>query len=184
MLDGLRVLDASTEVAGPYATKLLADAGADVVKVEGLDGDPTRRWTAAGVTLADGEDSALFRFLNTSKRSVVGAVGDLAAGADIVVGGLDLDVDGLRRDHPHLVVVSITPFGLTGPWSDRPATEFTLQAACGSTGSRGRRDRPPLAVGGRFGEYLAGVDAAVAAVAAWRAGRTTGTVEHVDLSVL
>ena len=184
VLDGLRVLDASTEVAGPYATKLLADAGADVVKVEGLDGDPLRRWTAAGVDLADGEDAALFRFLNTSKRSVVGAVGDLAAGADIVVGGLDLDVDGLRRDHPHLVVVSITPFGLTGPWSDRPATEFTLQAACGSTGSRGRRDRPPLAVGGRFGEYLAGVDAAVAAVAAWRAGRTTGTGEHVDLSVL
>ena len=184
VLDGLRVLDASTEVAGPYATKLLADAGADVVKVEGPAGDPLRRWTAAGVGLPDGEDSALFRFLNTSKRSVVGRVADLAAGADVVVGGADLDVDELRRDHPHLVVVSITPHGLTGPWADRPATEFTLQAACGSTGSRGRRDRPPLAVGGRFGEHLAGVHAAVAAVAAWRSGRSTGTGEHVDLSVL
>ena len=184
VLTGLRVLDASTEVAGPYATKLLADAGADVVKIESADGDPLRRWTAAGVDLPEGEDSALFRFLNTSKRSVVGAVGDLAGGADIVVGGGDLDLDALRRDHPHLVVVSITPFGLTGPWADRPATEFTLQAACGSTGSRGRRDRPPLAVGGRFGEHLAGVHAAVAAVAAWRAGRATGTGEHIDLSVL
>lgn len=184
MLSGLRVLDASTEVAGPYATKLLADAGAEVVKVETPEGDPLRRWTAAGVALADGEDSALFRFLNTSKRSVVGEARELAAGADVLVGNQGLDLHRLRRDHPHLVVVSITPFGLTGPWADRPATEFTLQAACGSTGSRGRRDRPPLAVGGRFGEFLAGVDAAVAAVAAWRAGRATGTGDHVDVSVL
>ena len=184
VLDGLRVLDGSTEVAGPYATKLLADAGADVVKVEGAEGDPLRRWTAAGVDLPEGEDSALFRFLNTSKRSVVGGVEELAAGADVVLGGADLDADGLRRDHPHLVVVSITPHGLTGPWADRPATEFTLQAACGSTGSRGRRDRPPLAVGGRFGEYLAGVHAALAAVAAWRVSRSTGVGEHIDLSVL
>ncbi len=184
VLDGLRVLDASTEVAGPYATKLLADAGADVVKVETPAGDPLRRWTAAEVDLPEGEDSALFRFLNTSKRSVVGPVEHLAAGADVVVGGHDLDVGGLRRDHPHLVVVSITPFGLSGPSANRPATEFTLQAACGSTGSRGRRDRPPLAVGGRFGEYLAGVHAAIAAVAAWRGGRSTGAGELVDLSVL
>src|SRR5207342_3361563 len=132
VLVGLRVIDASTEVAGPYATKLLADAGADVVKVESPDGDPLRRWTAAGLDLPDGQDSALFRFLNTSKRSVVGTV---------------------------------SPFGSSGPWVDRPATEFTLQAACGSTGSRGRKDRPPLAVGGRFGEFQAGVNAAVAAVA-------------------
>src|SRR5690606_25620912 len=117
--------------------------GADVVKVEAADGDPLRRWTAAGVDLPPGEDSALFRFLNTTKRSVVGAVGDLAGGADVVVGGVDLDVDELRRDHPHLVVVSITPFGRTGPWAGRPATEFTLQAACGSTGSRGVAGRPP-----------------------------------------
>jgi len=178
------VLDASTEVAGPYATKLLADAGADVVKVETADGDPLRRWTAAAVELADDEDSSLFRFLNTSKRSAVGSVADLAAGADVVVGDGDLDVTGLRRDHPHLVVVTITPFGTTGPWADRPATEFTLQAACGSTGSRGTTDRPPVAVGGRFGEHLAGVHAAVATVAAWRGGRATGTGDHVDVSML
>jgi crotonobetainyl-CoA:carnitine CoA-transferase CaiB-like acyl-CoA transferase len=180
VLGGLRVLDASTEVAGPYATKLLADAGADVVKVERPEGDPLRRWTAAGVDLAEGEDSALFRFLNTSKRSVVGTVDDLAAGADVVVGNGDLDLEGLRAAHPHLVVVSITPFGRTGPWADRPATEFTLQAACGCTGSRGRTDRPPLAVGGRFGEHLAGVHAALATVAAWKAGGG----ELVDVSML
>lgn len=180
MLGGLRVLDASTEVAGPYATKLLADAGADVVKVESVAGDPLRRWTAAGVDLPEGEDSALFRFLNTSKRSVVGTVDDLAAGADVVVADGNLDVDGLRAAHPHLVVVVITPFGLTGPWAHRPATEFTLQASCGSTGSRGRKDRPPLAVGGRFGEHLAGVHAALATVAACRSGGG----ELVDVSML
>ncbi len=180
MLGGLRVLEAAGEVAGPYAGKLLADAGADVVKVEPAGGDPLRRWTAAGIDLAEGEDSALFRFLNTSTRSVVGTVDDLAAGADVVLGDGWLPVDDLRRDHPHLVVVTITSFGMTGPWSGRPATEFTLQAACGSTGSRGRRDRPPLAVGGRFGEYLAGVHAALGAVAAWRAGGD----EHVDVSML
>jgi crotonobetainyl-CoA:carnitine CoA-transferase CaiB-like acyl-CoA transferase len=67
----LRVVDLSTEIAGPYATKLLPDAGADVVKVEYPDGgDPLRRWMASGAPLAPGEDGALFRFLNTSKRSV------------------------------------------------------------------------------------------------------------------
>ena len=184
MLGGLRVIDASTEVAGPYATKLLADAGADVVKVEGPEGDPLRRWTAAGVELPADEDSALFRFLNTSKRSVVGTVDELAAGADVVIGDGALDVDGLAEAHAHLVILTISPFGRTGPWADRPATEFTLQAACGSTGSRGRKDRPPLAVGGRFGEFQAGVNAAVAAVAAWRAGRASGVGEQVDLSML
>ncbi len=184
VLGGLRVIDASTEVAGPYATKLLADAGADVVKVESPDGDPLRRWTAAGLDLPDGQDSALFRFLNTSKRSVVGTVGDLAAGADIVIGDGSLEAAGLTAAHPHLVVLTISPFGSSGPWVNRPATEFTLQAACGSTGSRGRKDRPPLAVGGRFGEFQAGVNAAVAAVAAWRAGRATGVGEQVDLSML
>ncbi|MET0913844.1 MAG: CoA transferase, partial [Acidimicrobiales bacterium] len=184
MLGGLRVIDASTEVAGPYATKLLADAGADVVKVEGPEGDPLRRWTAAGVDLPADEDSALFRFLNTSKRAVVGTVDELAAGADVVIGDGGLDVDGLAGAYSHLVILTISPFGRTGPWADRPATEFTLQAACGSTGSRGRKDRPPLAVGGRFGEFQAGVNAAVAAVAAWRAGRASGVGEQVDLSML
>ncbi|MET0150751.1 MAG: CoA transferase, partial [Acidimicrobiales bacterium] len=110
MLGGLRVIDASTEVAGPYATKLLADAGADVVKVEGPEGDPLRRWTAAGLDLPDGEDSALFRFLNTSKRSVIGTVSDRAAGADVVIAGGGLDVDGLAEAHAHLVILTISPF--------------------------------------------------------------------------
>ena len=70
-LSGLRVVELATDIAGPYATKLLADAGADVVKVEHPDGgDPCRRWSASGVDLPAGEDGVLFRFLNTSKESV------------------------------------------------------------------------------------------------------------------
>ena len=111
VLEGIRVVDCSADIAGPYCTKLLADAGADVVKVETAAGDPMRSWGSG----------ALFEFLNTSKRSVVRAEGDalddLRVGADVVVcdGSRPLDVVAFRRGRPDLVVASITPFGLDGP---------------------------------------------------------------------
>ena len=190
MFTDLRVLDLSSGIAGPYATKLLADAGADVVKVEGPGGDPLRAWSATGADLG-GEDGALFRYLNTSKRSVVGALDDpdvaaLVRGGDLLVedhGPGGLDVAALHRANPALVVVSISPFGADGPWAHRPADEFTLQAWCGSTAGRGTPDRPPLAAGGRIGEWVAGAYAAVAGVAAWRLARETSAGEHVDLSM-
>lgn len=182
MLDGLRVVDLSTEIAGPYCTKLLADAGADVVKVERPDGDPMRGWMSG----------ALFEFLNTTKRSVVGACDDpeileLCVRAHVVVENSEpgtLDVAALHERNPALVVVSITPFGQDGPWRDRAATEFTLQAWCGSTASRGDPGRPPVAAGGRIGEWVAGTYAAMAAFAASRAAGRTGRGEHVDLALL
>jgi len=182
VLDGLRVVDLSVEIAGPYCSKLLADAGADVVKVEPPAGDPMRRWMSG----------ALFEFLHTSKRSVIGSttdaeVIDLCARADIVIESEApgaLDVARLHARNPALVVVSITPFGQDGPWRDRAATEFTLQAWCGSTGSRGDPERPPVAAGGRIGEWVAGSYGAVAAVAAWRSANVTGRGEHVDLALL
>ena len=200
-LEGLRVLDLSTEIAGPYATKLLVDAGADVIKVEAPGaGDPLRRWTASGTALPEGEDGALFRFLNASKRSIAldleGASGretllDLAASADLVIESfgpgvmqrLGLDLEALQARNPALSLVSISPWGGTGPWAERPCTEFTLQAATGSTGYRGLRDRPPVAAGGRLGEWIAGSFAAPGAVAAWLSARNTGTGQHVDLSI-
>src|SRR5207302_45043 len=74
--------------------------------------------------------------------------------------------------------------GRCGPWAGRAATEFVLRAWCGSTGSRGARDRPPVAAGGRLGEWIGGAYAAVAAVAAWKQARNTGRGEHVDVSLL
>lgn len=199
-LAGIRVLDLSTEIAGPYCTKLLADAGADVLKIELPDGDPLRRWTASGTRLAPDEDGVLFRFLNTSKR---GAVVDyttasgrerllaLAAGAHLLIENiapgaieaLGLGPDVLWERNHALSLVSISPFGRGGPWSQRPATEFTLQAWCGSTAARGTMDRPPIAAGGRLGEWLGGAYAAVAALTAYHGARRSGHGEHVDLSL-
>src|SRR5262249_8733796 len=140
----LRVLDLSTEIAGPYATKLLCDLGADVLKVEEPTGDPLRRRTAARVSLPDGEDSALFRFLNAGKRAARGPCGPPAqrpgspgpAFEQAVVSAAGR-AEGRRAANPRLCVVSITPWGTTGPYAGRPATEFTLQAATGFIARRG-----------------------------------------------
>jgi len=196
----LRVLDLSTEIAGPYATKLLCDQGADVLKVEQAPGDPLRRRTAARITLPEDTDAALFQFLNAGKRAALCDAADpaqrarlreLAAEADVVVesggpGALDQRVGSLtelRAANPRLCVVSISPWGLTGPFAARPATEWTLQAATGFIARRGAPDRGPVGAGGRLGEYAAGAFAAVAALAAWTAARATGAGRHVDVSI-
>jgi crotonobetainyl-CoA:carnitine CoA-transferase CaiB-like acyl-CoA transferase len=190
-LSDLRIVDFSSEIAGPYCTKLLADAGADVIKVEAPEGDPLRRWSASGADLG-GEDGALFQFLNASKRSVVGAPEDadvraLVAGADLVVesfGPGTVDAAELGERHPALVLLSISPWGQRGPWRRRPATGFTLQAEAGSIGSRGVPGAEPFQAGGRIGEWLGGTFASVGALAAVRRARATGAGEHVDFSLL
>lgn len=190
-LRGVRVVDLSTGIAGAYATKLFADAHADVVKVEPSGGDPLRRRTATGADLGD-SDGALFRFLSAGKQSVVGEEGDavvhsLIAGADLVVeSGPPGCADGraLAARHDGLVVLSITGFGQTGPWVDHPWSEFTLQAASGSIGRKGNGHVEPFQSGGRITEWVGGSFAAVAALAAvWRA-RRAGHGEHIDFSLL
>src|SRR5256885_2338246 len=119
-LRDLRVIDLSTGIAGGYATKLLCDAGADVMKVEPPSGDPLRHFTASGRELA-GRDAPLFQFLAAGKRSVIGAPGEphveaLVAGAHLAVESFETDGFGAARralQHPGLVVLSITPFGRT-----------------------------------------------------------------------
>jgi crotonobetainyl-CoA:carnitine CoA-transferase CaiB-like acyl-CoA transferase len=199
-LAGLRVVDLSTQIAGPYATKLLVDAGAEVVKIEPTAGDPLRRWTASGQDLDESEDGALFQFLNASKRSAVadletddgrGVVLGLAQRADLVLEDLapgelerlGLGLSRLQAENPAVSLVSITPWGGSGPWAARPCTEFTLQAATGSTAYRGLPDRKPVAAGGRLGEWVAGSFSAVAAVSAWLSARKTGSGQHVDVSI-
>ena len=195
-LAGLRVLDFSGQIAGPYCSKLFVDAGADVVKVEPAEGDPLRRWSATGADL-DGRDAPLFTFLNAGKHSVVGSASDphvraLLAQADLVIeahglegdAGERLDVAALRAAHPSLVVLSITPYGLTGPWADRPANEFTLQAESGSIAMRAVMGQEPFQAGGRISEWAAGSYGAVAALPAVLLARATGRGEHVDLSIL
>ncbi len=198
-LHGYTVIELSTGIAGAYCTKLLADGGAQVIKVEPPQGDPLRTWSASGTRIESGSDGALFSFLACSKHSVVAdpdldgdidVVNDLLASADAVVwsrGSTVADRDAftpaaLRRSHPHLTVTAITPFGLEGPWRDRPATEFTLQAWSGGIVGlgRGSPDRAPVFVGGQVGEYLAGAYASAATLAS----RLRGGGELLDLSML
>lgn len=181
----MRVVDLSSEIAGGYCTKILADAGADVVKIESTAGDPLRRWSASGRPLAQG-DAPLFQYLHTSKRSVVGdrAVAERwISDADVVVTTEPIDVDRSRVGNDRLVIVSITPWGASGPWRDRPATEFTVQAACGTTFTRGLPERAPLSVGGRHGEWNVATFGAMGAVTAWLHAQRTGIGQHVDVSM-
>jgi len=191
-LDGFVVVDLSVGIAGAYCTKLLADGGAEVVKVEPPQGDPLRGWSASGAAVDPVTGGPLFAYLAGGKRGVVvdpadpDPVRDLLAGADAVVWSRGSAVaeafppQRIHRDHPRLTVTAITPFGLDGPWADRAATEFTLQAWSGGIVGlgRGTPDRAPVQVGGQVGEYLAGAYAA-AFTLAYR-----GHGELLDLSVL
>ncbi|MFI6551314.1 CoA transferase [Streptomyces prunicolor] len=202
-LSGCVVVDLSTGVPGAYCTKLLADGGAAVVKVEDPEGDPLRRWSASGATVEAGHDGALFSFLACSKESVVvdpdsgdclGRVRGLLETADVVVWSPGSPVAGLpalspqeiHRAYPDLVVTSITPFGLDGPWRDRAATEFTLQAWSGGIIGLGRGDpdRAPVCVGGQVGDWVSGAYAAAATMASRLRSPGNGQGELVDLSML
>ena len=200
-LDGLRIIDLTSEISGPYCTKLFVDAGASVIKVEGPEGDKLRQWRASGVAVPEGKDGALFQFLNASKRSINLDLSrepdrqnllDLVKTADLVIE--DFGYQGLQKFNldyqifaslnPEVSLISISDWGLSGPYANRPSTEFTLQAASGSTASRGLPGRKPVTAGGRLGEWIGGTFASVAAITAWMSAKETGKGQHADVSVL
>ncbi|MEO3760161.1 CoA transferase [Mycobacterium sp. B14F4] len=183
-LSGYTVIDLSSGIAGAYCTKLLADGGARIVKIESPQGDSLRRWSASGADISPGEDGALFSFLAGSKHSVTvdpDSVEDrellraLLSTANAVVWSRGSAVAEssefspavLADDYPDLTVTAITPFGLDGPWAAKPATEFTVQAWSGGVIGlgRGAQDRAPLHVAGQVGEWLAGAYAAAGTMA-------------------
>jgi crotonobetainyl-CoA:carnitine CoA-transferase CaiB-like acyl-CoA transferase len=202
-LAGYTVVDLSTGIAGAYCTKLLADGGADVIKVESPQGDPLRGWSSSGAVIPAGTDGALFSYLAGSKHSVVAyaeladdieMVHKLLAAADAVVWSTGSKLaehesfgpEAIHSAYPHLTVTSITPFGLSGPWRDRAATEFTLQAWSGGIVGLGRGlpERAPVFVGGQVGEYLAGAYASAATLASLCRGSNDVAGQLVDLSML
>ena len=197
----MRVVDLSTGIAGGYCAKLLSDAGADVVKLEPPGGDPLRRRSASGSAVDPIAGSPLSQYLHGGQRSAVAdltrsAGRDLAlraaAQADLVIESfepgeieaLGLGPDALHIRNPATSLLSISAFGRGGPWSNRAATDFTMQAWCGSLASRGIPGTPPVGVGGAAGEYVAGSAAASAAAMAVRAARRSGRGQHVDVSTL
>jgi crotonobetainyl-CoA:carnitine CoA-transferase CaiB-like acyl-CoA transferase len=196
----LRVVDLSRWVAGEFATKLFADFGADVVKVErpGV-GSLTRAWGPFPGDAPDPERSALFLHLNTSKRSVAldltrpddrRVLLDLVADADAVVesfrpGALErlgLGPDVLARLNPTLVLTRISPFGQTGPYRDREASGLVLQATGGPMSATGDAHRAPQRKPGNLEQYSIGRHAAHATLAGLIHARRTGTGCVLDVS--
>ena len=202
LLEGIRVLDLGPEIAAPFCARLLADYGADVVKVEPPDaGDPARRMGPFAGDEPHREKSIPFLYLNTNKRGVTldinspsgkEVLADLVKSADVVVQGyppgvsetLGLDYQTFEKTNPGLVVTSITPFGLTGPYRDFSATDIVMCAVSGLMYHSGDSDREPLRNALSQSLYVAGANAAVATVAALFHRMTTGRGQQVDVSVV
>jgi crotonobetainyl-CoA:carnitine CoA-transferase CaiB-like acyl-CoA transferase len=207
-LAGVKVLDLSRILAGPYATQLFADLGADVVKVENPDGgDDTRRWGPPFTTKADGGrgDAAYFSACNRNKRSITvdfaseaGAdlLRDLAAKADIIVenfrpGGLQkygLDYASIAAINPGIIYCSITGFGQTGPYANRPGYDFLIQGMGGLMSITGQPDGSlgagPVKVGVAVCDLFTGLFTANAALAALAYRNRTGKGQHIDCALL
>lgn len=208
-LDGLKVLDLSRVLAGPWAGQMLADLGADVVKVERPgSGDDTRAWGPPWLKDADGRDTAdaaYFFCANRNKRSIAidiatpegqALVRRLAERADVVlenfkVGGLKaygLDWDSLRAVNPRLVYCSITGFGQTGPYAPRAGYDFLIQGMGGLMSVTGRSDAEdgagPQKVGVALTDILTGLHAVIGVLAALRHRDLTGEGQHIDLALL
>ena len=207
-LAGLRVIDLTRVLAGPWATQMLADYGAEVIKIEKPgEGDDTRGWGPPFVTNADGSrgDAAYFLAANRGKSSVAidmataqgqKLIHDLAAKSDIVienfkVGGLKkygLDYDSLKAINPRLIYCSITGFGQTGPYAHRAGYDFMIQAMGGLMAVTGERDdRPgggPQKVGVAVADLFTGLYAVTAILAAVVHQRATGQGQYIDVALL
>lgn len=196
MLQGVRVLDLSRVLAGPYCTQLLADLGADVVKVESPKGDDTRTWGPPWL----GDVSGYYLSVNRGKRSLAVDLKDprgaelvrrLAAGADLVVenfkvGDLTrfgLDYEAVATANPRAVYVSITGFGQTGPRANEPGYDAALQALTGVMAMTGEEGRPPVKLPVAYIDVLTGLHAAVGALAALRRAAATGQGARLDVSL-
>lgn len=189
-LEGIRIVELGTGTAVPFAGKLLAELGADVVKVEPPDGDPARQLGPFASAAANPEAGALHLYLNTAKRSVVlpdgasEALARLMGTADVALVDAGQDVASLSTEHPSVIFCSITPFGLTGPYAGAPASELTVQAISGYVGATGEEGRPPLMAYGHQSAYVAGRFAAIGVLALLEARAERGSVDNLELSWL
>jgi len=195
-LQGIRVLDLSRVLAGPYCTMVLGDLGADVIKVEPPEGDETRGW---GPPFAEGE-SAYYLCVNRNKRDIVidlktddgkRILRELALQSDVLVenfrpGTLEkfgLDFETLHELHPRLIYCSITGFGQTGSMKDRPGYDFMIQALGGLMSITGEPEGEPMKTGVAVVDLFAGQNAIIAILAALQARILTGCGQHLDISL-
>ena len=200
-LSGIRVVDLTHYIAGPYCTKLLGDYGAEVIKIEPpVRGEGGRTLPPFFDDQPGPENSGLFCFLNTSKQSVAidlrrqhgrEVVLRLIEQADVVVENfrpgtlerLGLSQEVLRTANPRLVSVAISNFGSSGPYRDYRMTDSVAFALGSWTYPMGEQDRPPVQPGGAFGQYVAGLYAAIGALQAVRTRNATHAAQHVEVSI-
>lgn len=196
-LDGIRVCDLSQNLAGPYCTQILADLGADVVKIEPPGGDPARAW---GPPFWGG-DGTLFLSANRGKRSVIldlkaddgmAALHRLAARSDIFVQALrpgvaerlGFDYDRIRALREDVIYLSLSAFGTEGPLKDLPGYDPLMQAYSGLMSVTGNPDRPPSRVGGSLQDFGTGMWGATAILAALRERDRTGEGARLDIALM
>ena len=195
-LQGIRVLDLSRVLAGPYCTMVLGDLGAEVIKVEPPEGDETRGW---GPPFAGGE-SAYYLCVNRNKRDMVinlktdegkTILRELALQSDVLVenfrpGTLEkfgLDFATLHALNPKLIYCSITGFGQTGSMKDKPGYDFMIQASGGLMSITGEPDGEPMKTGVAVVDLFAGQNAIIAILAALQARTLTGEGQHLDIAL-
>ena len=201
-LHGLKVVELARILAGPWAGQVLADLGAEVVKIESPGGDDTRGWGPPFVQNADGtQDAAYFHAANRGKSSIVAdfrdpedlaRVIDLIREADVVIenfklGGLaqfGLDYATLTGINPRLIYCSITGFGHTGPYAARAGYDFIVQGMSGIMDLTGSPEGPPMKIGVAYADILTGLYAVIAIQAALHQRGETGRGQHIDLALL
>ncbi len=201
-LAGLKIVELARILAGPWAGQVLADLGAEVIKVESPEGDDTRRWGPPFIDNPDGSrDAAYFHAANRGKRSVVAdfttpegqaAVRALVADADVVienfkVGGLaryGLDYASLSVLNPRLVYCSITGFGQDGPYAARAGYDFIVQGMSGIMDLTGEPAGAPQKIGVAFADIMTGLYAVIAIQAALSMRERTGRGQQIDMALL
>ena len=201
-LAGFKVVDLGHHIAGPYCTKLLAELGAEVVKIERPDGDPVRKMGPFFQDDPHPEKSLLYLYLNTGKKSITlnlktelgkKVFKDLVKDADIlmenfsprVMPGLGLDYPILEKLNPGLVMTSISNFGQTGPYRDYKATDLNIMAIGGLMYMNGEPEREPLTFGGGLqAQYQGGAQGFAATMIALWYKEWSGEGQHVDVSLM
>jgi crotonobetainyl-CoA:carnitine CoA-transferase CaiB-like acyl-CoA transferase len=196
-LQGLRVLDMTIFLSGPYCTQILADLGAEVTKLESPQGDLSRGVPPHFV----GDDSVYYLSINRNKSSIVvdlktpeglAIARRLALASDVVIennrpGVLDrlgLRADELRRENPRLIWCALSGFGQTGPYRDKPAYDMIVQALSGGMSMTGEPDGRPVRAGIPIGDIAAGMYSAVGILAALNRRHTTGRGDFIDIGML
>lgn len=201
-LKGIKVLEVARILAGPWAGQTLSDLGAEVIKVESVQGDDTRSWGPPFIQDENGEnlEAAYFHSCNRGKESVVidfktpegkAQIEDLARECDIMIenfktGGLakyGLDYESLAKINPRLIYCSITGFGHTGPYTNRPGYDFIIQGMSGIMDLTGEPDGHPQKIGVAFADIFTGLYSTIAIQAALIEREKSGLGQHIDMAL-